>query len=139
MIGWEIRSHHRGGNVSALHCCEQFFYRGLPDEFRQLSQAKLRSQKMRSPRHQISQGQQRPSFGFREILCSVQVPKGTNEKLNLLWIAFGKDDFLLEENKKLITSLKKSGIEHEWHLTESGHSWPVWRDYLAKLAPVLFR
>lgn len=65
--------------------------------------------------------------------------KGTNEKLNLLWIACGKDDFLLEENKKLITSLKKSGIEHEWHLTESGHSWPVWRDYLAKLAPVLFR
>ena len=65
--------------------------------------------------------------------------KGTNEKLNLLWIACGKDDFLLEENKKLITSLKESGIEHEWHLTEGGHSWPVWRDYLAKLAPVLFR
>ena len=65
--------------------------------------------------------------------------KNTNEKLNLLWIACGKDDFLLQENKKLIATLEENGIEHEWHLTEGGHSWPIWRDYLSRLAPLLFR
>jgi len=66
-------------------------------------------------------------------------PDSTNQRLNLLWIACGKDDFLLEENEAFIRRLEKSGIEHAWLLTEGGHSWPVWRDYLAKLAPLLFR
>lgn len=66
-------------------------------------------------------------------------PDKTNRQLNLLWIACGKDDFLLGENRKLIAMLEENGIEHQWHLTEGGHSWPVWRDYLARLAPLLFR
>lgn len=66
-------------------------------------------------------------------------PDKTNNSLDLLWIACGEDDFLLEENRKLIEMLKKSGIEHEWNLTEGGHSWPVWRDYFAEFVPLLFR
>ncbi len=66
-------------------------------------------------------------------------PEATNGKLKLLWIACGKDDFLLEENKKLTALLKEKGIRHEWHLTEGDHSWPVWRGYLADFAPRLFR
>jgi enterochelin esterase-like enzyme len=63
----------------------------------------------------------------------------TNEKLKLLWIACGKDDFLLKRNEDFIAMLKDQGIEHEWHLTEGNHSWPVWRVYLADLAPKLFQ
>jgi len=64
---------------------------------------------------------------------------GTNAKLKLLWIACGKDDFLLSENERLTGLLKEKTITHEWHLTEGDHSWPVWRGYLAEFAPRLFR
>lgn len=63
----------------------------------------------------------------------------TNGRLKLLWIACGKEDRLLAENEKLTALLKEKSIRHEWHLTEGGHSWPVWREYLAEFAPRLFR
>ncbi|MCU0913895.1 MAG: alpha/beta hydrolase-fold protein [Planctomycetes bacterium] len=66
-------------------------------------------------------------------------PAGTNEKLKLLWIGVGKDDFLLQRNQELIATLKERNIRHEWRLTEGNHSWPVWRVYLAELAPKLFQ
>jgi len=66
-------------------------------------------------------------------------PDATNEALDLLWVACGQKDFLLDENRKLIAALEEKGIEHEWHLTEGSHAWPVWRGYLADFAPKLFR
>jgi len=63
---------------------------------------------------------------------------GTNQHLKLLWIAVGKDDFLREKNEQLVARLKEANINHEWHLTEGAHSWPVWRGYLAEFAPKLF-
>lgn len=62
----------------------------------------------------------------------------TNARLRLLWIAIGKDDFLLERNEKFIALLKDKGIRHEYLLTEGGHSWPVWRQYLVDFLPRLF-
>lgn len=64
---------------------------------------------------------------------------GTNAKLKLLWIAIGKDDFLLERNQTFIATLKEKGIRHEYLLTEGGHSWPVWRQYLIDFTPLLFK
>ncbi|NNE90995.1 MAG: esterase, partial [Verrucomicrobiales bacterium] len=66
-------------------------------------------------------------------------PDQTNEQIELLWIACGKTDFLLEENRDFVDRLKKTGIDHQFLLTEGGHSWPVWRQYLAEFAPLLFR
>ena len=63
---------------------------------------------------------------------------GTNSRLKLLWIACGKADFLRERNEALIAALQKSGIQHDWQLTEGDHSWPVWRRYLVEFAPKLF-
>lgn len=63
---------------------------------------------------------------------------GTNQKLKLLWIACGKDDFLREKNEAFVARLTEAKVKHEWHLTEGGHSWPVWRGYLAEFAPKLF-
>lgn len=62
----------------------------------------------------------------------------TNARLRLLWIAIGKDDFLLERNEKFIALLQDKGIRHEYLLTEGGHSWPVWRQYLVDFVPRLF-
>ncbi|MCX5643996.1 MAG: alpha/beta hydrolase-fold protein [Phycisphaerae bacterium] len=66
-------------------------------------------------------------------------PAGANAKLKLLWIGVGKDDFLLQRNQQFIATLKEKDIPYEWHLTEGTHSWPVWRGYLADLAPKLFQ
>jgi enterochelin esterase-like enzyme len=65
-------------------------------------------------------------------------PAGANSKLQLLWIACGKDDFLRQRNEEYVAALKAKGIRHEWELTEGDHSWPVWRRYLAAFVPKLF-
>ncbi|MEY4484301.1 MAG: hypothetical protein RL693_1753 [Verrucomicrobiota bacterium] len=63
----------------------------------------------------------------------------TNPKINLLWIAVGKEDFLREKNETFIAQIKKQNIKYDWFLTEGGHSWPVWRQYLADFLPRLFQ
>jgi enterochelin esterase family protein len=73
-----------------------------------------------------------------EVRAALDDPDGTNASLKLLWIACGKDDFLLDRNEELISALETQGIEHDWRLTEGDHSWPVWRQYLADFAPLLF-
>ena len=57
----------------------------------------------------------------------------------LLWIACGKEDFLLERNETFVDWLKEQSIQHTWRLTEGGHEWRVWRRYLTELLPLLFR
>lgn len=66
-------------------------------------------------------------------------PEKANRETRLLWIAIGKDDFLLERNEKFRKLLVEHGIEHEYRLTGGGHSWPVWMGYLEELAPRLFQ
>lgn len=66
-------------------------------------------------------------------------PTTANGRLRLLWIAIGRDDFLLERNVALKADLDKAGVAHEWLLTEGAHNWRVWRDYLARFVPLLFR
>lgn len=66
-------------------------------------------------------------------------PAGANEKLKLLWIGCGKDDFLLKRNEDFVATLKEKNIRCDWHLSDGGHSWPVWRIYLAEFAPKLFQ
>jgi enterochelin esterase-like enzyme len=66
-------------------------------------------------------------------------PEGTNQKLRLLWIGCGKEDFLLKRNEEFIALLTEKSLRQEWHLSDGGHSWPVWRIYLAELAPKLFQ
>ncbi len=66
-------------------------------------------------------------------------PEAANAKLKLLWIGVGKDDFLRQRNEEFVALLKEKNIHYEWHLTEGNHSWPVWRGYLADLAPLLFQ
>lgn len=66
-------------------------------------------------------------------------PAGTNAKLRLLWLGCGKEDGLLKHNEEFIDKLKSAQIDYQWHLSEGGHSWPVWRGYLAQFLPLLFQ
>ena len=73
------------------------------------------------------------------VSSALNNPSAANEKIKLLWIGCGKDDFLLRRNEEFIALLKDKSIRHEWHLTDGAHSWPVWRIYLAEFAPKLFQ
>ncbi len=62
-----------------------------------------------------------------------------NKKLKMLWIACGKDDFLIKRNREFIDLLKSRNITNTWNETAGAHTWPVWRRNLTELAPLLFR
>lgn len=66
-------------------------------------------------------------------------PNTLNQRLALLWIGCGKDDFLYELNTRFIGQLDGLGIEHTAHISAGDHSWPVWHRYLHELLPLLFR
>jgi enterochelin esterase-like enzyme len=63
----------------------------------------------------------------------------TNQKLDLLWIGCGKDDFAFPGASGLAQSLKNAGIKHTFVQSEGGHHWRVWRRYLHEIAPQLFQ
>lgn len=65
-------------------------------------------------------------------------PAAANDRLKLLWMACGRDDRLVPAARDLTAILKSKGIRHEYVETDGGHSWPVWRKYLAVFAPMLF-
>jgi enterochelin esterase-like enzyme len=65
--------------------------------------------------------------------------KLTNSRLKLFWVACGREDFLFKANEGFHQQLQEKGLTHEYEVTGGGHTWPVWRDYLAKFATRLFQ
>ena len=74
-----------------------------------------------------------------EVAVALNDAQATNKKLKLLWIAIGKDDFLVSRNTTFEDVLKAKGIAHTYQVTEGNHSWPVWRKSLAEFAPRVFQ
>jgi len=66
-------------------------------------------------------------------------PAKLNQQLRLLWIGIGTEDFLFIPVKDSHQVLEKSGIKHIWVESSGSHVWTVWRNYLADLAPRLFK
>jgi enterochelin esterase family protein len=64
---------------------------------------------------------------------------GTKAKLRLLYLPIGKNDFLLKVNQTFSEKLTAHGIPNEWQLTEGGHSWAMYRGYLADFVGKIFR
>jgi enterochelin esterase family protein len=58
--------------------------------------------------------------------------------LRLLWLATGKEDFLLDRSHATIDLLKRHGFSPEFHESSGGHTWVTWRAYLHEFAPRLF-
>lgn len=63
---------------------------------------------------------------------------GKSAKLRLLWIACGTDEQLITANRKFITWLKTRDVGVTTVETPGMHTWMVWRDDLARFAPLLF-
>jgi enterochelin esterase family protein len=83
----------------------------------------------------MSSSVREPEHNFAAFLAN---PVTDAKRLRLLWLAIGKDDFLLKENRLFNQLLAERRVPHEYIETQGNHSWPVWRRYLAELAPRLF-
>lgn len=57
----------------------------------------------------------------------------------LYFLACGSADFLFESAKELDAALTANGLEHTFYVTEGGHTWANWRNYLNTFAPQLFK
>ncbi len=57
----------------------------------------------------------------------------------LYWFACGKTDFLWEMAKDLDTALTRNEMEHTFYVSEGGHTWANWRQYLNTFAQLLFK
>lgn len=62
-----------------------------------------------------------------------------NQSFKLLWLGCGKQDPVLARNVPHVELFKEVGLKHEWELTEGEHTWDVWRVYLSKFAPRIFK
>ena len=71
----------------------------------------------------------------QKVLDDASLKKG----LKLVWFATGKDDFLLKTTQQTVDMLKKHNFNVIYEETEGAHTWLVWRDYLSRFAPLLFR
>ncbi|MBT8400163.1 MAG: esterase, partial [Rhodothermia bacterium] len=63
----------------------------------------------------------------------------TNEDIELLWIACGRDDYLIDRNEIFRSWLDEHGIVNTYRLTDGAHTWFVWREYLAQFLQSIFR
>ncbi len=63
----------------------------------------------------------------------------SNEKIKALWIACGKEDFLIGSNRATEKWLKSKGVNATTIETPGAHTWMVWRRNLTEFAPLLFR
>jgi enterochelin esterase-like enzyme len=76
------------------------------------------------------------SLNYAQKLATLE-PKAAN--LQLLWIACGTDDSLIEPNRKFIEFLKTKNMPVTQIETPGYHTWMVWRDNLTHFAPLLFQ
>lgn len=57
----------------------------------------------------------------------------------LYWLACGNTDFLFEQANELDAALTENGLKHTYFVSEGGHTWANWRQYLNTFAPLLFK
>jgi hypothetical protein len=67
------------------------------------------------------------------------VNESTNSQLRLLWIGCGRQDSLLGMNQNLVEWMKTKKLNPTWITASGGHSFMVWRRFLAEFTPLLFR
>jgi enterochelin esterase-like enzyme len=80
--------------------------------------------------------------GFSSALFGSQadlVGSDAAAKLRLLWLSCGDEDRLMDSSKAFHETLQRKKVPHVWHVDAGGHTWPVWKNDLYLLAPLLFR
>ena len=66
-------------------------------------------------------------------------PEATNQKLKLLWLGVGTEDFLFKPAAEFDQFLKEKKIEHQSLVTGGGHTWMNARHYLAETLQLYFK
>lgn len=66
-------------------------------------------------------------------------PETVNSRVRLLWIRCGKEDFLLETNRRTREWLTGKKVRFSYEETPGAHTWMVWRRNLIELVPLLFQ
>ena len=59
--------------------------------------------------------------------------------VKLYFLACGNTDFLFQGAEQMHATLTEQGLEHEYFVSEGGHTWANWRLYLNTFAPKLFK
>jgi enterochelin esterase-like enzyme len=63
-----------------------------------------------------------------------------NSDLKLLWIAMGgKEDIAYKNCQIMLGKFDELKVKYTYYEYPGGHTWPVWRDNLYHLAPLLFK
>lgn len=66
-------------------------------------------------------------------------PLQVNQKFNTIFIACGKDDFLFARSEEMDSLFTDLGIEHIFHVTDKGHTFRNWRNFLYHYARAISR
>lgn len=74
-----------------------------------------------------------------ELSPALRNAEKVNAALHLLWLGCGQSDSRYNGHLNLLDELHSLGVRAEFHPSEGGHEWSVWRDQLHRLLPVLFR
>jgi enterochelin esterase-like enzyme len=82
--------------------------------------------------------------GFRAIetdhAALLADPKGTNAKIDVLWIGCGRQDpGHFSGSQQLVDVLAAHQIRHTWRPTDGMHNYALWRDQLVEFLPLLFQ
>ena len=80
--------------------------------------------------------------GFSSALFGNQgnlIAEDAGKQLRLLWLSCGDADRLMDSSKTFHTALQDKKVRHIWHIDSGGHTWPVWKNDLYLLAPMLFQ
>jgi enterochelin esterase-like enzyme len=62
-----------------------------------------------------------------------------NKKIKLLWLSCGDTDTLMKSNMAFHETLDKKKVTHIWHVDKGAHTFPVWKNDLYLLSPMLFQ
>ena len=63
-----------------------------------------------------------------------------NSALKLFWIAMGgKEDIAFKNCQSMLSKFDEMKIKYTYFESPGGHTWPVWRNDLYNMAPMLFR
>jgi enterochelin esterase family protein len=80
------------------------------------------------------------SMGLREGQnVDAELQKVRDAGYKLYWLGCGSADGAFPRAQELDRALTRNGVEHTFHVSAGGHTWPVWRDYLEIIAPLLFK
>jgi enterochelin esterase family protein len=83
-------------------------------------------------------GRQIDATGIASVFPNLDA--ADNDQIELLWIACGDADGLVGVNRNFRDWLDSKGVEHTYtEIPDMGHVWPLWRQNLADLAPLLFK